>query len=239
MSRRCYYEQGYTGTEKSELILPKYWPGEVRRPVVFCRGSGGNALTWRVWDRELGRLADRGFAVVSTDMGGADTWGNATAITRVGQSWTKVKTDARTTGNVATDKMLLIGTSHGGMNALEYARANPANVAAVVTIVSVIDAQDIQTNNRAGLAAAINTAHGGNVPDARNPADNAAAYAALNIPTRQYYATDDAVCLPAIAEAFATAAGTELVSLGAVGHSGYPAVLDAGDIADFLAEYAA
>jgi pimeloyl-ACP methyl ester carboxylesterase len=61
----------------------------------------------------------------------------------------------------ATDKVLLVGASMGVVDALNYARAHPDRVAAIVGMIPGSDVNDLRDNNRAGTTqAAINTAWG-------------------------------------------------------------------------------
>ena len=134
--------------------------------------------------------------------GGGKTWGNATATARVGAAIAQLQSAAY---GAAPGKVILLGESMGGINALNYAKANLANVAALVGIVPVLGLLDIYNNNRGGGAPDITLAHGGAPPAAADPSTNPALWAGL--PMQLWASAGDTICLLSVAQAFAAAAG--------------------------------
>lgn len=209
----------YVAGEKHVALRSRlYRHNGTRRPIIFFPGGVGGHLAFLVTPINGSQitpvLADAGYPMISADLGGGSDWGNDEAQTRIGQAWTQVKAELST----ATDKMLLVGVSQGATAALNYAKNNPTNVAAVACLVPAVDIQDIYDNDRAGAAAGIAAAYGGSrPPDTHNPADNTAALS--GIPIKLWYATDDTIIFPATVTDFAAAVGATAVSLGAVGHT--------------------
>lgn len=235
---RSYGVGAIQSGEAYDVLLPKKWrPDGTRRGVIFCHGHDGNALSCQDNQPEVRRLAARGLAVLCTDLGGARTWGNPTALTRIDQAWTWMKANL----GVATDQMLLYGGSMGASAALNYTRANPANVAAVAGVKPVLDIDDIHDNDRSGLAASIETAYGNLAGwDAAKATHNPATYAAAlqGVPMRFWPSTNDPICLYSIAQSFAAASGAEMVDVGATFHTFPAAGLDHDSVADFMLAHA-
>lgn len=220
--RSSYGVARYVAAEGDVLAGPTTGyghPGTVTG-VVWCHGVGGNAL----YAKDLSKvgawplfhaLAEK-FMIVSADLGG-DTWGNATANTRVGQAITYLQAQGAKAGKVA-----LVGLSMGAVVALNYAREFPGNVSCVAAIIPVVDIEDVRANNRSGLAASINAAHGGAYDQAtmgatRNPVTFAST---LNLPVKIWNASDDTTALASRVAAFdAAAPNCDVVSLGALGHT--------------------
>lgn len=171
------------------------------------------------------------FPVLSIDAGGPTAMGNDTAIARIGDAVSYLQ-GAR---GAKAGKVILIGSSMGVLGALNYARANPTKVAAVLGVIPAIDLHDIVVNDRAGLAAAANASYGGTYSElTHGPMHNPASYAAFfTVPTRLYYASDDAAAIPSAALAFTAACtSARAFSLGALGHT--QAAIDAVPRAEVL-----
>lgn len=225
----------YVASEAHTCASGRLYKGSSsRRPVVYFPGGvGGDRkfLDDSTTGSQIGPLlAECGYPIISAAFGGPSLWGNSTTATRIGQAWTQVKSQLST----ATDKMLLIGVSQGATAALNYAKSNPSNVAAIVGIVPAVDIQDIDTNNRGGASTAIQTAHGGAPSDALTPAKNASSFTA--IPQKLYYASDDTTVIPSTVTTFAATSGASTVNLGAVGHTA--ATVDPQSVVSFLSQYA-
>lgn len=212
------------------------------RGVIWCHGATTDATSCRDYSY-IGRLhltnalAER-FPLLSIDAGGPQAWGNPTAVARVDDAVTYLQG----TKGAKSGTVLLVGVSMGALTALNYAKANPSKVAAIVGIIPVIDLNDMVTNDRGpGSAALINTAYGTYSEATHGPAYNPATYAAsFTTPTRLFYASDDMTCIPAAVTAFDTAcAAAAATSLGALGHT--EAAIDAAPrdvILAFLAQHA-
>jgi pimeloyl-ACP methyl ester carboxylesterase len=203
--------------------------------VIFCHGVGGTyAYSRDITKTGAYPLYDtlcNNFLTIAPQLGG-DTWGNSTGNTRVGQA----KTYLQTTEVAKSGKIAIVGLSMGAIVALNYTREFPTNVACVVGIIPVIDIEDIRANNRSGLAAGINTAYGGSYVEAtqgstRNPSTYAST---MSVPTKLWYASDDATALASKVTAYASAAtNVTTVSVGALGHT--EAAIAAATITDIVA----
>jgi pimeloyl-ACP methyl ester carboxylesterase len=217
------------------------YPGGVRG-VIYCHGRNDDATAPRhyasIGELRLVNAVAEVFPVLSIDAGGVLTYGNSTAVARVADAVTYLQG----TLGAKAGTVLLIGASMGCLTALNYAKANPSKVGAIVTVNSAVDLNDIVTNNRGGLAAEVNTAYGGTYVEATNgPTSNPANYAAsLSVPIRLHYATDDTLAIPSTVTTFAaTAQNATAVSVGALGHT--QAAIDAAprdQILAFLRQYA-
>jgi pimeloyl-ACP methyl ester carboxylesterase len=191
--------------------------------VLVCHGAGASALTYGplAQRRDLNLLAESGCVVVCADLGGANTWGNDTFLTRVDQ----VRTWAAANLGADLSRMVMIGRSMGGMGALNYAWRNPTLVKGVVLQAPVVAADALHDRDLAGIGALIDTAYGGGAawdtakpnrdPSATAPA---ALIAELKDKYRIWYSTTDAVVLPADIDAFVALTGVRAIPLGAVTH---------------------
>lgn len=230
----------YAAGEAHSIALGRGYKPAVKRPVIFFTGGPGDArdhLTTPASGSHITPVLTRvGFAVIGAAFGGGSLWGNDVSQTRIGQVWTQVKAEVAP----KTDKFIGIGVSKGYTALDNYARANPANVAALVGIVPVVDLTDIRDNNRAGAQASIDAAYGGNYAAQKathDPALNAGSRPA--IPTLLLYGTDDQTVLAAKVQAFAAAASLTARSLGAFDHTTTaPRVSAVEDVLAFIDAYA-
>jgi pimeloyl-ACP methyl ester carboxylesterase len=217
------------------------WAGGVRG-VIYCHGANGSATTCRdysnIGELHLVNAIAEVFPVLSIDAGGATPWGNGTAVARVDDA---IDYGQGTLG-WESGTVLLVAASMGAVTALNYTMAHPTKVAAVVGIIPVVDVNDVVTNNRAGLAAGVNTAYGGTYSEVTDgPTSNPANYAAsMTVPTHLFYSSDDTTAIPsAVTDYAAAAANVTATSLGALGHT--QAAIDAApreQILHFLGQYA-
>lgn len=216
---------------------PKWRRDGTRRAALWFRGGASSTyMTDAVAGSFLQMFAERGIGILSIQNGTIPQFGNATALANIDKAWTLLKG----TFGAKTDKVILIGGSRGFCDADNWMRANLSSVACCVGMWPGTDMNDLHDNNRGGATALIETAYtnlaGWNAAKAtKDPVTNAASVAA--VPGKIYYATDDNVCLPATAAAYAAAAGANwsLSSLGAVGHvASYP---DWDDIVSFVRPY--
>lgn len=221
---------------ESHVTLAGAAPAGAVRGVISCHGSGVLGPAWAMTDPNVAALnqllASQGFPVICPDLGGGNTWGNDTSVTRVGQAWTQVVAEG-----AKADKVLLLGGSMGTLTALNYAKANPTNVAAIALVLPIVDLQDAHDNR--GFTAVSETAYGGNAAyltalAAHNPAVNTASFA--GIPIKLWYSTDDPYAFPATVTAFDTAiASATSQTIGANAHT--TAGLDPYQVLDFLRPY--
>lgn len=216
------------------------WPSGYRadatvRGVLVMRGAAGDHMSSVA---DVQDLAARGFPCIAADFGSTSggLWGNDTVLTRMTQAWTFLKTRL----NVQPDRVLLSAGSGGGLNMLNWMRANPGSVAAAEAVIPAIGLRDIHDNNRDNRTAEIESVYGGaaayNAAAAqKDPSNNVASVP--SVPLRFWYSTSDPICIPSITEAFVAAHPTaELISMGAVGHA--VANVPPGAAAEFLAPYA-
>jgi S-formylglutathione hydrolase FrmB len=208
--------------------------------IIYCHGAEGEAgggLTWmKVPERipMLRQLAGAGYTMVSADMGGVATWGNATAIARISSARTYIQTLA----GVSAGKVVLVGQSMGALNALNWARANPTLVHCVIALIPVINLTDVRDNH--GLSASIDSAYAGGYSQAtygaaHNPATFAAAGGLAGIPIQCWYGTTDTLCLPAFATAFGAAANACVLKPVAGGHAEATiALMDPAQVLSFV-----
>lgn len=225
----------------SELCGRRYRRRAGRRLViVFPGGTGNNRAFLDLADqaKHLHRtLARVGYPVASADLGGGSKWANDTTQDRIPKLVSKAQGDLLT----KTDKVLAIGLSQGVPALLRYHRAHPTYFAAIVSIVGALPMDAIHDQDRAGLAAAINTAW---TSSANWEANKAAVDPMLNLgshdlPILDMAANDnDPVSTWAEHQAFAAAEDqVTLHDLGTSGHTG--ATVDSDAVLDFLEPYLA
>lgn len=209
------------------------------RLLVYVQGSHSTADgAWASETADLTALADAGFVVALCDLSqttSQGTFGNSTAQTRIGQLRTLML--GGSSPLAATGPMCMVAGSGGVAAMLNYARANPSNVAAMVGLLPLTDLQDLYENRLpfSGVTQAeVDTAYGGDVTASyatHSPIVNADE---LSIPLKLYYSTDDPFIPVSTVTAYQAAYGgdCEIESLGAVGHA--DTGLDYTEVADFL-----
>lgn len=200
-------------------ISPKFPYAPVMKGVSYVHGAGSNADYCL---SPLGNQAARTFTVsskypaIAGDNGGQQTWGNDTAITRLGGNLTRLQARA----DVHDSEYALIGDSMGGIVSLNYAAQATVKPKAMVMVIPVINIEDIRANNRSGYAASINAAYGGAYNEStmgatKNPYTMRAAAKLQGIPMLIFYGATDTLCLPTFVQQFAAADPTKrtLVSI--------------------------
>lgn len=202
-----------------------------KRGILFAHSYGGNALDMigagggvdlSPVNRELALLD---CPIIGADLGGVRAWGNDTAQARM----TNLQSFVESWFGAASEPVIVMGVSMGALLALNWARANPAQVRAIVLMYPVVNlqAQHDGTGGAGNFAAAdIEWAYGGSLSafesaaPAHDPAQNEAAYTnAFDI--RAYYSTADTVAGTANQEAwFSGVGGSRLstVALNGVTH---------------------
>lgn len=236
MTARLVGEVRSNGTEPTFRLVPKLWrlDGITRMGVLYCHGAGtlgadqGSAADGL--KAVLAALAER-WPLGCADLGGAFTWGNATARTAVGTEKTAIQSAGAASGKVA-----LVGGSMGAATALNFARANPTLVASVSLILPAVDLNDIHDNNRGGYAASINAAVGGDPSAVANSSPAGADWTGVSIPMKAWYASDDAIVIASTVTTFMTARSGTAVNVGALGHTDAAiAAVPPSDVVDFIA----
>lgn len=186
--------------------------------VVFMAGGSDTPVSAPLGGAipAMDALVDAGFVVVQPSVGtGGAAYGNATAMARVNAA----KAYAQARLGCRDGRIVVSGTSNGGITALQYTRQY--DVAATVTFIAPIDLYYMRDNNISGTAAGINTAAGVTGTDPF-PAHfdlwtDAASYAGK--PILQYSSSNDPLRNPAnTQQAWAAAVGAEWHDLGATGH---------------------
>lgn len=215
------------------------------RAAIYCHQGGAtgispaNAITYPGTSALLASVADAGYPVASSDLGGLSLWGNSTAQTRTGQ----LTTWARGTVGGSSDAVVAIGISMGFAAAVNYFSAHTSDVAAFIGVLPVWNLTDIYTNNVLGAQAAIGTAWGVTYPDplpaGASPHENASSLAGK--PCLIFFASDDDVCDATIAASIVSTFGANAasVNLGALGHTDTAvAAINKQTVSDFLRSYA-
>jgi pimeloyl-ACP methyl ester carboxylesterase len=224
--------------------------GQTRRRGMLLM-PGAYTTVSNIWSQSVPigdtqrMLADWRVPSIFTDNVDQAQWGNDTVTAAGGRmkiQWDYLKAQL----GAKTDKMVIYGGSMGGLNSLNFLRANPTLVAAVALVIPALalgNMYDNQTLESVGIAsrASIEAAYGGAAGfaaarDAHDPYVHRADYAALGVPIKIWYSTSDPVTPPSFITDFASAAGATTVSMGAIGHGVLSSV--APDIADFLNTYA-
>lgn len=188
-----------------------------KRGVILLHGQlqaadAWNASTTPGQSSLATAIAGAGLVCISIYADGP-SWGNDATIADIEATRTYLGTLG-----CATDKILLVGASMGALNALNYCRANPTRVAALIGVIPACDLDDIRDNNRASAQANVNTAwslaNGSTsatvpLPARANPtADaNAATIAGSGAVIKLYYSTADTVIPPATVTTLATKLG--------------------------------
>lgn len=246
----------YVASEVHRVMAARRTPGSSRL-LIYAQGSHGKADGTYAGERaDLEALGRSGAIVALCDMAQTTTqgtFGNTTAQTRLGQLRDFVR-GASSPARASSEPLWLVGGSGGVATLLNFARANPADVAGVVGLLPLVDLQDLYDNRLPYgdvTRTEVDAAYGGNVAASyatHNPsaAGNVEALAAGGVPVKLYYSTDDPYIAPSTVLAFRDrlvgAGGVcELQSLGAVGHTdlgvGYEGV-QTDDVVDFLLAHA-
>lgn len=218
----------FTG-ENHLLIVPTQWNRTTPLPVVI-RTRGGAASTVFTDQNFCDHWTKAGYVVLTCDLGSSGgaggKYGNDTVVGslanngRIEKAWAWAKTNVA----VLTDQFILDGGSRGAVDALNYLIRHPANVACCTLTIPLLDVEDIRANNRANQQAVIEAAYTNNAGwqtarPSRNPVEIADDVVASGVPLKLWTSSNDDICLPAFADAFAAAAGCERTNFGAAGHT--------------------
>lgn len=211
-----------TAGEADVIMRPKCRQG-TKPGVLYVHGAEadvGGGLTWMTIATRaklINAIADAGHTMLSCDLGGVATWGNDTAISRI----TAAKNYLLTLQDVAAGKIILVGQSMGGQNALVWAAANPTLVKGVICAIPVINIQDVR--NRV-YTASVDAAYTGGYSDAAYGAAHSpyviAGNGGLNgIRMQLWYGDSDTTCLPQYTQAMATRANAVELHQVSGGHA--------------------
>lgn len=191
-------ERGIVAANEDDLFVYPDSNTNRRKPVVYCHGSEsadfGGAYDWmKIPTRwRLVRELCKKSAMLSSDLGGNQTWGNSTAISRAGSAYNVVQTIQ----GVSQGKVIVFGQSMGALTALNWARLNRSKVCAIVLLIPVINLNDIATNSI--YSSNVNNAYGG-YSDSVYGATNNPLVCSRNgdfngIPILLMYGVNDALC---------------------------------------------
>lgn len=229
---------GTKGTESGVTVTPYVYPqdGSVRG-VVVCQGHGAigvNALTPGSGGYSSAFSCGSQFPTVCNNYSSNHHWGNDAAQTKVGDAITYLQG----TLGAKAGTVLLYGASMGGLLVLNYARNNPAKVAAVALGQPLVDLAYEHDNNIDGFASEIETAYGGasgyaSAVASHDPIQHTASY--IGVPMKVWYATNDASAITARQLVFIAATDCDSSNLGAIGHS--PPLVPGAEVFDFLRYY--
>lgn len=211
------YAPGQATEAHCLLTPPRHWAG--RRGVIWCHGANRTALDGLAAGyADIPRAVAQDAPTLYADLGGLYTWGNDASQNRT--------TDARTflqARGAAQGKVTVLAGSMGASVACRWVRNNPTLVHKLGLFIPSVDVERMRAQDVAGLQDEIETAWVNNAawqvarPTA-NPIEIADDLAALGIPIKVWYSTNDNLALPGEVATFAAICGAELVSLGAVGH---------------------
>lgn len=206
----------YQASEAHQFWAPRmYKPDGTKRCVIFCHGAGGS---YAVGPHEK-LFAAKGIPIMSTDLGGADTWGNDTSLSRITTAWTY----AKSTFGAKTDRYGLWAGSMGTLTALLQILADSAHICVMGGALPIVDPEQVRAANAGGYQAAIQTALTGGVDttvaDAKRPNQNNSSFVSAGVPVKLWISSSDTVGDSTLANSFVSAIGAQSASLGAVGHS--------------------
>lgn len=227
---------GTKGTELAATLVRRNYRLDASKPaVIFCHGLNGQA--WHPVnypDPVLDELAQRGFPIMSPDLGGVATWGNTASQTKLAdaRAYMQASMGAKAGG------VLLWAGSMGTLTALNFLRNNPTLVLGMAAGLPAVDLADLHDNAvaRGITEASIDTAyanHAGYVAALPTHNPSQGDFAAVADKIRLWYSTDDPTTIPARVTAFAAASGATAVSMGATGGHVFDADF-AIDVCDYL-----
>lgn len=209
------FAPGYSGTAPSEFALRwrklGYNPTAGRPVLLYLHaalGLASEALSCFQpptvsFFKMLDAIVDSGYMIVSVDMGGINTYGNDTAMSRIDDAITYAQANGGRSGAVQ-----MLGTSMGGGAAMVYAKRTPANVKSVTVTSALCSLNDFKTNNRAGIGGtAVDAAYGGSYSDGVYGATKSPVLFAssLTVPGQMWHSTDDTTCPSSFADTVAAA----------------------------------
>ena len=222
---------------ESDVVVRRLNLSVSKPPLIFChqhQTSTEALLMAEVnnvpYYRNLFAALAEDYTVCAADLGyvgggTADLWGNPTNINRVAQVRSMLSSQFGSSG-----PLTLIGTSHGNLPSMNYALANPSQIAAVVGITPALSINDIKQYNGGQYAADINSRYSGGYTDAAYGLQHSPHYyrhlwPASSIPTAFFTASDDTVTrgpfVNDFLEAHLDSAGRSIVRRYDVGEHGH------------------
>lgn len=215
------------------ILTPTDYSGG-RPVVVFCHGAGGTATAvcdpTLTGQYKIAQALAAVYPVICTDLGGTQTWGNATVQARIATC----RTYAQASMGAKAGGVILVGVSMGNVSALNYAFNNPGNVLAVVSLIGMTS---LASARAIGFGAAVEAAWGigagAALPAGADPSLNMRELSAIKY--RSYYDLSDTIATPATAAALVRGVGGSESTTTGLGHSEAAiAAIDPNDILAWL-----
>lgn len=215
------YSKSLISPGEGEVICRTTTPSENKSPVLYVHGAGEIGHGWMNISTRwpvISAIADAGYIVTSHDLGGHQTWGNDTAISRI----TSAYNYAQNYSGVVKGKVVLVAQSMGGLNSILWAARNPEKVACMVLLMPVIDLGEVRSTP-GGYQQLIDTALGVTYSDqahglARSPIIMARAGVHPKVPCQLWYGTSDELCRPGKAIEYGNLSGATVKPI-AGGHA--------------------
>jgi pimeloyl-ACP methyl ester carboxylesterase len=168
--------------------------------VIYCHGGGGDALSVRDPVNRAGEwklvhgIAER-HPVVSADLGGPATFGNATAMARIEEA----RRYLQSTWGARPGAVALVGVSMGGLASLNFAARFPQLVTTVDGVLPLSDLRNLYDGTGGIFKPYLDTAYGlvGSllgalgIPTDSDPAQNVPAL--LGLRYHAWYARNDEI----------------------------------------------
>lgn len=223
--------------KKYSIATPRTYLPQSKRGLIYLGGAGSGVDTNYPY---LAAYANAGLPTITGDYwGGAVGWGNQAAMDLMRASWNRLKAHH----GAKADKVLLVGVSGGGGQALNFARTYPSEVAAIVLTAPAVNFDDLHDRNVEGLAPVIEACYGGTLAswNAAEPTWNPYWHLAQleGIPIYVFKSDTDTLTLPTFQQALidqvVSASGE---SVGNWGHHGGVTSFGADAAVEFLLRYA-
>lgn len=151
--------------ERDMVAVPAEYSGD-NYACIMVHGveATGGAWDWMTaspyrWPIVRTLVDSCSLCTISADLGGSATWGNDILLSRMDEAFAFTQTLSQ----VKKGKVILVGQSMGGLAMLNWARANPEKVAAVVGVIPVTN---MNTAVAQGFSVEIGAAYGGSYSDA-------------------------------------------------------------------------
>lgn len=143
-------------TRETHVVqFPRKLPATPGRLIIVNHGIGqtsfDSALSGVRYSILYKQLTDAGFHLLHFDGVPTGHWANDATIARLTDVWTWAKANLP----IRTDKVDLLGFSHGNTLSCAWARQNPTQVQALASIIGVVNVQDVHDNDRGALRAGI------------------------------------------------------------------------------------
>lgn len=210
--------------EGGMVIRPKLTPPGTTKPgILYLHGAGDTGTSWwSVPQRQaiMTYLANAGYVVVSSDLGGTETWDNDTAMSAISTAYTALQAMS----GVTPGQIVLFGQSMGALNALGWARYNRAKVLAVIGVIPVVNLTDCHDNR--GFGSLIDAAYPpSGYSEAvyglkHNPNTMAVNGSFTNTPIQLWQGDTDTTAPPSVEAIFAAAVGASCTTISlSGGHS--------------------